>query len=97
MGSLLRRGCTSTWNDFPTGSQCVPLKQGELDVSAGEMMLRGQERNSRRHDVQGAFTPVQVVYAGGSSSTFAKGDFSWVGMEREEKELKSDQFFYLGA
>lgn len=52
-------------------------------------MLRGQERNSRRHDAQGALTPVQVVYEGGSSSIFAEGDFSWVGMERDKGRSSS--------
>lgn len=47
------------------------------------MMLGGQEKNSWRYDAHGAFTP-RGFYGGGSSSTFAEGEFSWVGMERDE-------------
>lgn len=81
MGSPL--GCASVWNDFPTGSQLVPLKRGESAVSAGETMRR-EEKTSWRHDAHGSFTPMQVVYGGGSSGTFAEGEFSWLGMEGDE-------------
>lgn len=95
MGFPLLRGCTSIWNDFPTAAQFVPLKQGESDVSAGETMLKAQEKNSWRHDAHGAFTPMQVVYGGGSSSTFAEGDFSWVGMERDERRSPSQMTSFI--
>lgn len=47
-------------------------------------MLGGQERNGWGRDAHGAFTPTQVACGGGSSSAFAEGEFSWVGLEADE-------------